>query len=79
MCSACENKNYENLNDQNFCMNFDLLALLHMVKIEYGLLAFCQISEQPIQRLLISCTCTIETEAKKAHDEPGATITNAVL
>ena len=58
-------------------MNFDLLALLHMVKIEYGLLAFCQISERPIQRLLISCT--METEAKKAHDEPGATITYAVL
>ena len=22
--SACENKNYENLNDRKFCVNFDL-------------------------------------------------------
>ena len=64
MRSACENKNYENFNDRNFGVNFDLTT-----RGEDPQLELCQIFEQFTQRLLISRT--IETEAKKAH-KPGA-------
>ena len=54
MRSACENKNHENLNHWNFCINLDLPTS-----------GEDQIFEWPTQRLLISRT--IETEAIKVH------------
>ena len=47
---------------------FESLKILHephLVKIEYRQLLFCQVFEQPTQRLMISHL--IKTEAKKTH------------
>ena len=61
--SACENKNYKNLNDQNFLREH--LTSLHVVKIEYRQLMLCQVFEWPTQRLLISHK--IEAEANTMY------------
>ena len=57
---ACENKTTKIWAIKIFAWT---LTSLHMVKIEYGQLVFCQIFERPTQRLLISRT--IKVEAKK--------------